>query len=83
MIYRLHKKITGSLLRSRAAQPQCHFRFIEFFIPALLFIIGLIAATQTYAWLVGYNPIYTGEPFFVFREKFLFFPRGIGSIILA
>lgn len=45
-------------------------------IPVVIAIVGIIVLTQTFARMVGYNPRYTDQPFFVTGRKFLFFDEG-------
>ncbi|MBQ8680107.1 MAG: type IV secretory system conjugative DNA transfer family protein [Treponema sp.] len=45
-------------------------------IPVVIAFVGIIVSTQTFARMVGYNPMYTDLPFFVTGRKFLFIDEG-------
>ena len=44
--------------------------------PVVIAFVGIIVSTQTFARMVGYNPMYTDLPFFVTGRKFLFIDEG-------
>jgi type IV secretion system protein VirD4 len=68
----------NEFLRARPAQKTRNvlFDLSNLIIPVILVLIGLMLFTQTYAKLTGYNPVYTGQPVYVTKDKFLFLPRG-------
>ena len=45
-------------------------------IPVLIAVVGIIISTQTFARLVGYDPQYTDQPFFITKKEFLFIDKG-------
>ena len=48
----------------------------NFLIPIVIASVGIIVSTQVFARMVGYNPKYTDQPFFVTERKFLFIDEG-------
>jgi len=51
------------------------FSFIHKIIPALLIVTSLVAATQTLAWKLHYNPNFVGYPWFVLNGKYpIYYP---------
>jgi type IV secretion system protein VirD4 len=68
----------NEFLRSRPAQRTRNvlFDLSNLIIPVLVVVIGIILFAQTFAQLVGYNPVYTDAPLFITKEKFLFIDPG-------
>jgi type IV secretion system protein VirD4 len=52
------------------------FDLSNLIIPVLIVIAGIIAAAQTYARLVGYDPLYTDAPVYVTARRFFSLPPG-------
>jgi len=68
----------NEFLRSRPAQRTRNvlFDLSNLIIPVFVVVTGFILFAQTFAKLVGYNPVYTDAPVWVTRDKFLFIKAG-------
>ena len=68
----------NEFLRKRPAQKNRNILYdlSNFIIPVVIFLVGLVIATQTFARLVGYDRYYTDAPFYVTKKAFWFIDAG-------